>query len=434
MKKLQLIFVLFFFSLSIFAQNANLEDFMKTQSSIKSVEIIPGNSFFNTSYKIMVRQPLDYADTTLGFFLQRVFIGDKGKENTVLLITEGYGADRGANPRFINELSPMLNSNQIFVEHRYFGESWPDSVNWDFLQVKNVAEDHHAIVQMFKKYYSGKWVNTGISKGGQTAVYHRTFFPNDVDVTLAYVGPLNFGVEDGRHEPFIRKIPGTAEQRKKIEDFQLAILKNRDKVMPMLKEYIAEEKYTFRIPDHEVLDFCVLEYPFALWQWGRMVNQIPSTDLGVDSLFNHLIKVSDPSYFSLEGMEGIKTFFVQAARELGYYGYDTKSLKKYLSIKNAKAYLNRIFLPEDLNIEYKKETARKVKKFIKKTDAKILFIYGQFDPWSASAFDVPDKPNFLKIVKPGGSHSTRIKNLPPDQQKAVKEKMESWLGIPFNIE
>ncbi len=434
MKKLQFFVFLFLFSIATFAQLATLDEFLYSQKAIKSVELIPGNSFFNSTYKIMLRQPLDHSDTTKGFFLQRIFVSDKGKTNTVLLITEGYGADRGSNPAYINELSPMLNSNQIFVEHRYFGESWPDSINWDYLTVTNVADDHHTIVELFKKYYTGKWVNTGISKGGQTAVYHRTFYPDDVDVTVAYVGPLNYGVEDGRHEPFIQNVPGTPEQRKKIEDFQLEILKNKKEIMPKLEKYIVENKYTFRITHDEVLDYCVLEYPFALWQWGRLTDKVPSTDVGIDSLFNHLMKVSNPSYFAIEGMEGIKSFFVQAARELGYYGYDTKPFKKYLTIKKADGYMYRIFLPGDLQIRYEKKTAKQVKKFIKKTDAEILFIYGEFDPWSATAFEVPKKPNFLKIVKPGGSHSTRIKNLPPEQQKQVKEKMESWLGIPFSIE
>ena len=122
---------------------------------------------------------------------------------------------------------------------------------------------------------------------------------------------------------------------------------------------------------------------------------------------------------------------MQAARELGYYGYDTKPFKKYLSIINAKGYSNKIFLPKGLHIKYEKKTALEVKRFIKKTNADILFIYGQFDPWRASGFEVPDKPNFLKIVKPGGSHLTRINNLPPNQQKQVKQKMEEWLSEPI---
>lgn len=59
---------------------------------------------------------------------------------------------------------------------------------------------------------------------------------------------------------------------------------------------------------------------------------------------------------------------------------------------------------------------------------KCCFIYGVWDPWSSTAFEVYN-PNQVKVVKPGGSHSTRIGNLPPEQQKLVKEKLEEWLGI-----
>jgi hypothetical protein len=69
---------------------------------------------------------------------------------------------------------------------------------------------------------------------------------------------------------------------------------------------------------------------------------------------------------------------------------------------------------------------------MKKADEPILLIYGQWDPWSATAFDVYS-PSQVKVVKPGGSHSTRIKNLPADQQKLVKEKLESWLGVPVSL-
>ncbi len=434
MKKLNFLFLFLFVSLLTLAQTGTLEDFLKTQPEIKSVEKIKGNDFFNATFKVMVEQAIDHSNPEKGTFLQRVFVADKGKDNAVLLITEGYGGGYAGSPRYINELSPMLNSNQICVEHRYFGESWPEPSTWEHLTVANASADHHQITKLFKKYYSGKWINTGISKGGQTAVYHRTYYPADVDVTVAYVCPLNFGVEDGRHEPFIEKVPGTAEQRNKIKTFQIKVLKNRDAIIPKLEAFSAEKNFTYQLSLNEVLDYCVLEYPFALWQWGRFVDEIPEANAGIDELFNHLMKVSGPSYFALEGMESIKAFFVQAAYELGYYGYNTKPFKKYLSIKTAKNYIYKIFLPEELQLRYKKSTAKEVQKFIKTTDSEILFIYGEFDPWSASGFVLPEKDNFLKIVKPSGSHSTRINNLPEYQEREVKTKLSNWLEMPVNIE
>ncbi|MCK3683252.1 S28 family serine protease [Maribellus sp. YY47] len=434
MKQLVLfIALLLAFSLS-FAQETDIEAFLKAQPEIKSVEKIEGNAFFTSTYKIMVEQQLDYNHPEKGTFLQRVFVADKAKEAPVVFITEGYTAGYAGSPRYINELSPMLNASQICVEHRYFGESWPKPLNWDYLTVKNAAADHHHIVLMMKKYYTGKWINTGISKGGQTVVYHRWLYPNDVDVSIPYVAPLNFGVEDGRHEPFIANVPGTPEQRKKILEFQTEILKNRSVYLPKLKALCEQQKFTFRISMDEVLDYCVLEYPFALWQWGNLADQVPAADQDPDTLFKHLMIVSNPSYFAIEGMDEIKSFFVQAARELGYYGYGTKPFKPYLKIKSAKNYLSKIFLPTDLQIKYNKKTAKHVKEFIDTTDARILFIYGGWDPWFATAFEIPEKDNFLNMVKAEGSHAARIGNLLPDQKKQVKEKLEEWLGIPVNIE
>ena len=75
-----------------------------------------------------------------------------------------------------------------------------------------------------------------------------------------------------------------------------------------------------------------------------------------------------------------------------------------------------------------------MKKFIDSTNAKILFIYGGWDPWFASGFEVSQKDNLLRIVKEGGSHSTRIKNLPDAQKEQVKTTLENWLGMTVTID
>ncbi len=434
MKRLLLIFSFLLTAGLVLAQQSGLKSFLKSQPEIKSVEQIESNDFFNATYTIFVEQPLDHTAPGKGSFLQRVIVADKAVDSPVVVITEGYSADYAIRKNYINELSPMLGSNQICIEHRYFGESWPVPLNWDYLTVRNAAADHHAVIELMKRYYSGKWVSTGISKGGQTVVYHRWLYPNDVDVSVPYVCPLNFGVEDGRHEPFIAEKTGTPEMRQKVKNFQLYILKNRELYQPMLEQYCKQNSYTFRISMNEVYDYTVLEYSFALWQYGIPTDEIPALDSAPDKIFAHLMRVSSPSYLSVEDQEGIKSFFVQAARELGYYGYDTKPFKEYLSLKSTKGYIYRIFIPEGVEVKYDRRMSKQVHKFIFSTDAKILFIYGAWDPWSAPAFEVPEKDNMLRIMKPNGSHGTRINNLPGGQKKLVKLKLEDWLGIEVNID
>ena len=67
----------------------------------------------------------------------------------------------------------------------------------------NAAADHHRIVEVLKLIYPGKWIGTGISKGGQTAMFHRYFYPEDVDISVPYVAPLNFSTEDQRFIHFL---------------------------------------------------------------------------------------------------------------------------------------------------------------------------------------------------------------------------------------
>lgn len=117
-------------------------------------------------------------------------------------------------------------------------------------------------------------------------------------------------MEDGRHEPFLRKV-GTKKERKKIEGFQLEVLKRKADMLPLLESFSKEKGLEYRIPMAEVLDYCVLEYPFALWQWGTSVSVIPSLHAETKVLFDHLMDISSPDYFA-ENQPNI-SFFVQAA-------------------------------------------------------------------------------------------------------------------------
>ena len=419
--------VLFIVASPFLGISQSLIDFLNSQPEIKKITAIESNPFFNTTYEIMVRQPVNYKDTTDGFFLQRVFVADKGIENTVVVITEGYNANYAAKPKYLNELSSIFDANQICIEHRYFEKSVPDPMNWEYLTVENAANDQHRIIQLFKKYYHSKWVSTGISKGGQTATSHRKFFPDDVDVTVAYVGPLNFAVEDGRHEPFIAHKAGTAKQRKAVLNFQLEALKRKAQLLPLLKEFSEEKKYTYKMPLEEVFDYCVLEFSFSFWQWGNKADEIPAASSGDNEIFDYLMKVTSSDYFSEEGIKPTRPFFVQAACELGYYGYDIRKFRKYLSISSAKNYLARIFLPEDMHIEFDPKTMKDLHQFIQKTDAKMMFIYGENDPWSASGVNIPKKDNLVKAVLKDGNHRTRINTFPDEQKEELISTLKNWL-------
>jgi hypothetical protein len=419
-----LLFALLSASVSSFAQTV-LEQKISAISAIKEIRPLE-TSEFSEKYVTYFTQPLDHRHPEKGSFRQRVIVSHVGFDRPTVIVTEGYGAAYALRSQYREELSKLLNANMIFVEYRYFLESTPEPKDWQYLTAENSADDLHAITTAFKNIYPGKWIATGISKGGQTTLLYRTFYPDDVDISVPYVAPLCYGVEDGRHEPFLHKI-STPENRKIIEDFQLEALKRKATLLPRFEKYCTEKNYSFRAPIEEIYDYSVLEYSFALWQWGTPISSIPATTASDDEIFSHLLAISEPGYFTADSPNA--SFFVQAARELGYYGYDVQPFKQYLSIQSSEGYLHRLMLPEELkDMPFDKKLSKKITKFLKKQDPKMIFIYGQNDPWTAAGVTwLKNKKNIHVFIQPDGSHLARINTLPETEKAKVMELINGWL-------
>ena len=57
----------------------------------------------------------------------------------------------------------------------------------------------------------------------------------------------------------------------------------------------------------------------------------------------------------------------------------------------------------------------------------MIVITGENDPWSATALNTKGFTNVIKIEKPGGSHRTRINNLPDSLRQVVINQLDDWL-------
>ena len=392
--------------------------------SVKDVKRLASKDF-KDKYVLYIEQPVSHKDPSLGKFRQRVFVMHAGLDRPTVLVTEGYGASYAGNPNYREEISRLFNTNIIFVEHRYFLESTPENKDWKYLTAENSAFDLHNVTMIFREVYKKKWIATGISKGGQTALLYRAFFPDDVHITVPYVAPLCKGVEDGRHEPFIANFAGTPDQRAKILAFQREVLKRRATLQPMFDSFCNEKRYEFNLPLEEIYDYSVLEFSFALWQWGSNTDEIPALDADDKMIFAYWMKISSPDYFVKESPT--TSFFIQAAKELGYYGYDTKPFEGLLKIKSSKGYLAKLFLPQDQKFKFSKKLSKKLEKFVATTTSKMIFIYGEYDPWSAVMVNEPKSSNIVVVTDPAGSHRARISTLPEESRQRVVSLLERWL-------
>jgi hypothetical protein len=423
------IILIFSFSISLtFAQKSDLFLQLEALPEVVSVNQLEQHPYFKEAYELLIEQYLDHGNPQAGKFNQRVILSNYNKYSPVIMVTEGYGAVYALKSSSINELSMIVEGNQLVVEHRYFGKSTPDNPNWKYLTIENACADLHRIQKIFKGIYNNqnKWIATGISKGGQNTIAYKAYYPNDMNLWIPYVGPVNFAVEDARMERYIKKT-GTARCRQRVENFQLEVLKNRDKIQPLLDSLIDSEGYTYAISNEEVLDYCVLEYSFSFWQWGSDCSEIPSDTTSIRNQFNHLISVSNPNYFAKEKIAPIKAFFVQAEKEFGYYGYDIKPFRSYLKIKTAENYIKDVFLPDEPNFKFNKKTSKFITKSIRKEGRHLLLIYGEYDPWTAAAIIPSQGSNAVCFIKPKASHKTRINNMSYAQRASIYILLENWL-------
>ena len=408
------------------------QDLETSLNQLENVEVkkFAHDSIYGDAYELYFTQPLDHNNPSAGTFKQRVILGHLDFMAPMVVELQGYNIwyDNKAG-----ELSKLLDANQLIIEHRYFGDSKPEKMEWDYLTIDQAAADQHRIIEEFKKIYGNKWITTGISKGGQTTMLHRYFYPEDVDLSVPYVAPLNFAQEDPRIYEFLSKV-GTEETRQKIKVFQRAILENKAKVLPLLELYAKEKKYSFNELTHAVaLDYMVLEYPFTFFQWANTKTEdIPSKDASAEELFTHLRKTVPLGWYDDKDINtGVQAHY-QFGSQLGYYGYETAGLEDVLTEKKPG---NFIFYPKDATVKYDPVPMQKLQAWLMEKGNNFIYIYGGNDTWTACAIDLKNsKTNAVKYLNPGGSHGSRIKHFPKEMKAEILSKIESMSGLKIKKE
>lgn len=388
---------------------------------VTPIEPLPG---FSLSFQIDITQPRDHQNPGLGTFRQRFYLSHRSENAPTVFFTSGYGISRNFEP----ELSALLQANQILLVHRFFPDA--DPLDWDYLTIRQAADDQHRIRETLKDIYPGQWVSTGGSKGGMTALYYRRFYPADVEATVAYVAPLMYAPDDPRFAPFFEQV-GTAECREKLLEFQRQAFSRRASLIPLFLQYAQSHGYAFNIISLDAaFEYTVLEYPFAFWQYGAesACDAIPGADSTDQQVFDHLIAVSSPYFYSDSGFLYFQPLFYQAFTEIGYCPYMDEQVKDYLLAVPQPDY--RVFAPVGVALVFQPQVMQDVIPWLQIEGQKIVYIYGGIDPWTAAALEPAVGLDALKIVQPGANHNVRIGDL--DQKALVIETLERWLDIPID--
>ncbi|MBV8756725.1 MAG: aminopeptidase [Deltaproteobacteria bacterium] len=375
-------------------------------------------------------QPVDHADPSSPTFLQEVSLIAKDTTSPLIVHTSGYWDYYTDHPV---ELTVLLAANQISIEHRYFATSRPANPDWSKLTIEQMADDEHVIVSELRTVFTGKALSTGGSKGGMTAIFYRRFFPDDVDGTVPYVAPISFAAPDTRYPPFIDMV-GTDTCRQAVRDVATELLKNRRAAMEQrTMDQATANNFTYtRVLIGPAVESAIDSLEWSFWQYYGITEcpNVPALTATDDAMFKWLDKISPVSESDDNEVGLFDAYYYQAYFQLGYPDGGAAYLKPYLMYKDAD-YANSLPTAQPM---YDGGTAmHDIDNFVEQQGDRFIFVYGEWDPWTAGKFTLGNANDALELIQAQGTHNSHLTRLATTDRDAAFAKLAAWTGVTPQI-
>jgi hypothetical protein len=383
----------------------------------------PGYRLFD----LRMTQLVDHADPDGQTFTQQMTLLHRDEAAPLVLVSTGYWNYFG-DAR--DELTAMLSANQLVVEHRYFGESRPEPADWTQLTIENAATDHHVVTERLGTIYRAPWLATGASKGGMTSVYHRRFFPDDVAGAVPYVAPISFGAPDYRYDAFVDAI-GPAGCRQALRDLTVELLTDRRAYLEARATTQAQQGgWTYdRISLPAAVESAIVSLEWAFWQYvgEAACDDVPAVTASDASMWSFLDIVSSVTSSSDVYAGAFEAYYYQAAFELGYPGTMDPHLEGLLQ-HGPEAY-DGMYPVGVAAPTYVPGAMVDVDAWVQDEGDRLLFVYGELDPWTGGRFALGDAADSLSLTAPGRDHGAGIADLQPADRTAALARLEAWSGV-----
>ena len=381
----------------------------------------------NRYYSLEFAQPVDHNDPSGQTFQQYATLIERDPAAPMIAHTTGYWDYEGFSP---TELSDLLGANQISIEYRFFGTSRPDPADWTKLTIEQAATDEHEIITLLKPLFKGAWIDTGESKGGMTASYHRRFFPDDVVGTVPYVAPMSFGAPDNRYVSFLDNT-GTPACHQAVRDIAVEMLANRRAML--LSRATAEAasnnyKYT-RIAIGPAVESSVGGLEWTFWQYYGVgyCSDVPPVDASDDTVWAFLQNIDPVSGNDDDQVSPFEAYDYQAAYQLGYPADNVPYLTQYLQYGDAD-YAGSMPIGVEVPA-YDLSAMTDVANWVATQGTHLLFVYGQFDPWTGGKYSLGAATDANELIVPSGTHGSELRDLNSADKATAYAQLAAWTGV-----
>lgn len=440
-----------------------LEGVISAEKTIDSTVVPPSDQTIS-KYYVIFEMPMDWNAPEKGTFPLRTYFTYISDDAPNTFQCDGYNlSDYVMEIPYRSEVADRYNTNFIECEHRFFGTSIPEGLSneslqyWEYLTDENAAHDFHFIIEQFKTLFSGKWIFTGGSKGGQLTHMQSHFYPDDCDLYFSFVAPG--GVSQDAPDFFDhiyndigndRYGENTAKiHREEVLRFQVEAMKLKEKLAPRYYQLGIQQGCHFTdFTTPEILyDMAVLEAATITWQYVQdfvTIKQILDMDRNSsfeEEVFKYLVWMNEPSVWA--NSDSLFAYYVQAAKQNGEHEYDFSFLREALRKEGLENLLTvtedmekgllfkMVFTPEQLQaFTFNPTVYNDMVEWSHTTKTPVIMVYGGADVWySVRLPDVTDNENIHIYVAKKASHMATLHGLSNDEQARIDQIVKGSLGI-----
>ncbi|WP_394834417.1 hypothetical protein LVJ94_48750 [Pendulispora rubella] len=391
----------------------------------------PGYVEGTRKFLVKIRQLVDHENSGGPTFEQRFFLWHRSNMTPMVLYSGGYGLNWGDRA---SEVTPIVTGNQISVEYRYFGESLPVPTDYRYLTQKQSADDYHHLTTVLKRIYTGKWISTGRSKGGQTSIHYRAYYPDDVIATVPMVAAnVQTELTTNRFPEWLRAVGQRFPAcHQRTTAWFREVLKRRDMIGQRMAVH---PRYTY----NQISIQRAIEYSIKNWAYEIYIADNPAVDcptfpdssISDDELWKYVDEIGLTYAHSDEAIAAydIKPYAYQLCSELGHYSVDEEPLRDLLRYPGEYSWCE--FVPPGSNPVYDPTTTRQAIHWMKSEGTRMFFVYGGTDPFSATWVRYPGVEDaHVKWANDGPvtGHRAGIFALNAADRQLAANRLTAWTG------
>ncbi len=211
------------------------------------------------------------------------------------------------------------------------------------------------------------------------------------------------------------------------------VLSRREELIPLASTYADVHGYSYqRLGGLDAaFEQGVAEFEWGFWQYMGVdwCGVIPGGEAAANQLFDFVNQVSTMDMTSDQLIGLFEPYFYQSATELGYPSVPTGNIDELLQYPSD----IQSYVPDGQVAEFSDESMLDIASWVREQATEVMFIYGEYDPWTAGAFDPEDNSGVPVFVADMADHGASIVHLSAADEAEVSNLLELWTSAPASV-